>query len=202
MSSSTRDDSPRSVSFWFASMECYSYLRALAKKELGGRGLTRFSSSDVAQMAHIRAVTRAHQFEGTTERQCRAWLKRICRRVVLSTVAREIAQVRDLRRELNQAVGTNCLSNSALLSALPAGDPTPSRMMIMSENAQFVATQLTQLPASYKEVIERRYFRGERHAAIAHAMGLTPLAARALLSRARRMLFHQLKSCGDRISPF
>jgi RNA polymerase sigma-70 factor (ECF subfamily) len=166
-------------------LELYrAYLHALAQSRLGGRLRRLVNPSDVVQETFLEACRDFGAFEGTTEAQWRAWLRRILVHNLATLVEKHLhARKRDCRREdpLEPPAGlVNPLSS-------------PSAQAQRREASAVLAARLTRLPGPYREVLLLRHLEGLPFEEVAARMGRTPGAVRVLWLRALDRLRQGLK---------
>jgi RNA polymerase sigma-70 factor (ECF subfamily) len=134
-----------------------SYLKTLARIQMGGRLAGKLDASDVVQEVFLRASTRFEQFQGTTEQEFLAWLRKVLA-TVLSNLVRQYhgTQQRDprLERELDHGLDH---TSRILRRTLAAAEPSPSEHVARKELAVLFADALEQLPDHYREVILLRH---------------------------------------------
>jgi RNA polymerase sigma-70 factor (ECF subfamily) len=148
--------------------------RAGALIGLNLRGVV--NPSDLVQQTFLEACRDFGRFEGTTEAQWRAWLRRILAHNLATLVERQVkARKRDVRRQ-GSLGGTGADPVSPLSS--------PSAQAQRHEASAVLANQLSRLPAASREVLRLRNLEGLSFEEVARRMGRTPGAVRVLWVRA------------------
>jgi RNA polymerase sigma-70 factor (ECF subfamily) len=179
-----------------ALLELYrDYLQRRAGALMGPalRGVA--NPSDLVQQTFLEACRGFGGFEGTTEAQWRAWLRRILAHNLASLVERHVrARKRDVRRKVSldrqgASPGDSAAGpGAALVSPLSS----PSGQVLRREASAALAGRLAQLPAASQEVLRLRNFEGLSFEEVARRMGRTEGAVRVLwvraLDRLRRLL--------------
>jgi RNA polymerase sigma-70 factor (ECF subfamily) len=160
----------------------YLHGRAAALLGLNLRGVV--NPSDLVQQTFLEAYRDFGQFEGTTEAEWRAWLRRILAHNLATLAERHLrARKRDVRRQRSPrrqgAVPVSPLSS-------------PSAQAQRQEASAALADALARLPAAYQKVLRLRNLEGRPFEEVARRMGRTPGAVRVLwvraLGRLRRLL--------------
>lgn len=151
-------------------------LRLYAHGLLGREFSARADSSDVVQDTVIQASRRVNQFQGETEAQWGAWLRRILHNEAARYRRQHLESKRTVVRESGQA------ENEAEVDAQPL-DRT-----IEIENVVLVAAAIEELPQPMREVVIRRTFRHHSFNEIAESMCRTPGVVRVMWARALRKL--------------
>jgi RNA polymerase sigma-70 factor (ECF subfamily) len=171
-----------------ALLELYrDYLGVLARARLGARLRGVVNPSDLVQQTFLEACRDLGQFEGTTEAQWRAWLRRILAHNLATLVERHVrARKRDVRRRVSLDQGV----------AAPAGFGAPAREFLVSplsspsaparrrEASAVLAERLARLAGPYRDVLLLRNFEGLPFDEVARRLGRTAGAVRALWVRA------------------
>jgi RNA polymerase sigma-70 factor (ECF subfamily) len=135
-------------------LESYrSYLKLLARLELGRRLQSKLDASDVVQEAFLHAHRVFDQFRGATEAELTAWLRQVLStkladqlRHYVGAKQRDVRLERDLAQNLDQ-------SSQAPDRSLVARQSSPSRQAARREQAVLLADALERLPEDYREVI-------------------------------------------------
>jgi RNA polymerase sigma-70 factor (ECF subfamily) len=171
-----------------ALLELYrDYLGVLARAGLGARLRSVVNPSDLVQQTFLEACRDFDQFQGTTEGQWCAWLRRILAHNLATQIERHLrAQKRDIRRRvsLDQRVAAPAgfVAPAQALLVSPASSPsTPTRRQ---EASAVLADRLARLPAPYRDVLLLRNFEGLPFEEVARRMGRAPGAVRVLWVRA------------------
>jgi RNA polymerase sigma-70 factor (ECF subfamily) len=164
--------------------ECQNYLLLVANRELGSDIRAKAGASDIVQDTFLDAQRDFPNFQGTTEAEFRAWLRRLllnnmanCARKYTST------EKRSIRREIELNAQTEMFSQN-----LADSGPTPSRALVDAEERQDLLNGLSKLPNHYREVILLRHRDGLGYAEIGKRMNRTPEAVRKLWARGIELL--------------
>lgn len=175
-------------------LELYrNYLMVLARTRVDSALRPRIDASDVVQETYLEALRDFGQFEGKSERELVAWLRRILVRNIADLVRRHGAQARDWRRQQSLELALD-RSSQAVHQALAAGISTPSVQAARREQSVLLADALARLPDDYRQVIILRHLERLSFPEIARRMGRTAGAIRMLWARALEKLRGQLES--------
>jgi RNA polymerase sigma-70 factor (ECF subfamily) len=169
-----------------------SWLRLLARLQLGRRFQGKFDASDVVQLTMMEACRALPNFRGTTEAELTAWLRQILARVLAHEMRRyEGTRRRDLDREvsLEEALAQSSLR---LKDMLAAPGSSPSQRASQREQEVLLAEVLARLPDDYREVIVLRNLEGLSHEEVAQQMQRSVGAVRMLWVRALARLREEL----------
>jgi RNA polymerase sigma-70 factor (ECF subfamily) len=155
-------------------LEAYrGYLTVLARMHLGRDLQAKVDPSDLVQEVFLEAHRDFRQFQGQTEAELRAWL----RRVLVTSLADQMRRYRRTRRRdprlerhLAEALER---SSQALEEDLVAPDTSPSDRAARQEDARRLAEALERLPAKYRDVLLLRHFQGLTFPEIARRLGRT-----------------------------
>jgi RNA polymerase sigma-70 factor (ECF subfamily) len=155
-------------------LEAYrSYLTLLARLQLGRRLQAKVDPSDLVQEAFLEAYRDFAQFQGQTEPELLAWLRRVLATSLADQVRRyRGTQRRDPRLERQLAAELD-RSSEALDASLVAADSSPSARAAQREDATRLAEALERLPAEYRDVLLLRHFQGLTFPVIARRMDKT-----------------------------
>jgi RNA polymerase sigma-70 factor (ECF subfamily) len=177
-------------------LEAYrSYLTLLARVQLGRRLQAKVDPSDLVQEAFLEAYRDFAQFQGQTEPELLAWLRRVLATSLADQVRRyRGTQRRDPRLERQLAAELD-RSSEALDASLVAADSSPSARATHREDATRLAEALERLPAEYRDVLLLRHFQGLTFPVIARRMDKTLDSVKNIwlrgLARLRRTLEDQ-----------
>lgn len=168
------------------------YLKVLARVQLGRDLQGKLDPSDLVQEAFLEAHRDFGQFQGRTEAELLAWL----RRVLATGLADQARRYRGTRRRdvrLEQQLAADLeQSSQALERGLAAPGSSPSGRAERGEDARRLAEALERLPADYRDVLLLRHFQGLPFPEIARRMDRTLDAVKNLwmrgLARLRRTL--------------
>jgi RNA polymerase sigma-70 factor (ECF subfamily) len=171
--------------------EYRQYLRLLARPRVGYNLRVRVDPSDLVQDTLLEAQRDFQHFQGATEGELAAWLRRILARNLADQVKHHQSQRRDFHRDQP----LNALVEQAH-EALAATLSTPSAHARQREQAVLLANALALLPPDHREVITLRHVEGLSFQEVASRMGRTPGAVRMLWMRALEGLGRLMES-GD-----
>jgi RNA polymerase sigma-70 factor (ECF subfamily) len=168
------------------------YLPLLARAELGRDLRGKVDPSDLVQEAFLEAHRDFGQFQGQTEAQWLAWLRRVLATSLADQVRRyRDTRRRDLRRERQLAAALD-QSPEAPAEDVAAAGSSPSARARRDEEAQRLAEALERLPASYRQVLRMRHYQGLTFPAIARHLDKKLDAVKKVwlrsLARLRRVL--------------
>jgi RNA polymerase sigma-70 factor (ECF subfamily) len=174
-----------------ALLELYrDYLQGRAGMLIGLNLRGVVAPSDLVQQTFLEACRDFGRFEGTTEAQWRAWLRRILAHNLATVVEKHVrARKRDVRRQVP-------LANPDVVLVSPLS--SPSSQAQGQEASAALAGRLAQLPAAYQQVLRLRNFEGRSFDEVGRCMGRTSGAVRVLWVRALDRLRLLLKE-GDLI---
>ena len=163
---------------------CRQYLLLVANKELNPGLQAKVGASDVVQETFLKAQRHFDCFEGGTEAELLAWLRRILLNN-LANLTRHYHQTakRSARHEVT-------LSEAVLIDLAKGGAPTPSpsKVAIAREEDGTLQRALAELPDHYRQVIVWRNWENRSFAEIGHDLGRTAPAARKIWARAIEQL--------------
>jgi RNA polymerase sigma-70 factor (ECF subfamily) len=159
---------------------CRGYLLLVAQRELAPDLRAKAGASDLVQETLLDALRAFPRFQGTSEAEVLAWLRRLLLNNLVSFTRRyRDANKRQVAREVGLDGGTGG----------PAADgPTPSRQAIEQEQARMLEEALARLPEDYRLVLRLRFQEELSFEDIGRQLGLTPNAARKLWARAVKRL--------------
>jgi RNA polymerase sigma-70 factor (ECF subfamily) len=142
-------------------LEAYrSYLTLLARVQLGRDLQGKVDPSDLVQEAFMEAHRDFARFQGRSDAELRAWLRRLLATGLADQVRRfRGARRRDLRLERQLAAALD-QSSQALGRGLAAPGSSPSARAEKREDARRLAEALERLPAGHRDVLLLRHFRG------------------------------------------
>lgn len=163
-----------------------NYLKVLAQMWLARDLPAKLDPSDLVQETLLKAHERFEQFQGASEIELTAWLRKILSRCVVDVVrqyqaaARDVAREQSFENELNESV--------VALDRIAAVGSTPSQQAARRELGVVLAEVLSELPEDQQAVITRRSLREQTWDAVAESLGIQEAAARRLWVRAIRNL--------------
>lgn len=165
-----------------------NYLSLLARMSLSRQVRSKLDASDVVQDVLLKAHRSLGGFRGGTEEEFVAWLRQILARSLVDANRRfrgNAGRCVDRERSLDDLV---CDSAQALQKFPAAGGSSPSRGAERREAGAMVADVLAELKADDREVIVLRSLEEREWSEVAHRMGRSAEAARALWGRAFQRL--------------
>jgi RNA polymerase sigma-70 factor (ECF subfamily) len=157
---------------------CRLYLLAVAQQELNADLRAKGGASDLVQETFLEAQRDFTQFQGSSEGELRAWLRRMLHH-------RAAKLGRRYRTTQKRRLGRETTLTDLGEPAAPAGKmATPSAHLMAVEQAQRLRLALERLPDDYRRVITLRYVEQASFEEIGRRMDRTPNAARLLWLRA------------------
>jgi RNA polymerase sigma-70 factor (ECF subfamily) len=159
-----------------------AYLLLVADRELDPEVRAKGGASDLVQDTFLEAQRDFAGFHGTSEKELRAWL----RRVLLNNVANFTRQLRqrakrDVGREVSLEAGGSSHERGA---GLAAETKSPSEEALAQEQTQALARAMERLPQEYRQVLALRHEEQLTFDQICQKMERTANAARMLWLRA------------------
>jgi RNA polymerase sigma-70 factor (ECF subfamily) len=151
------------------------------------QGLVR--ADDILQMTFVRAAHAITSFRQQHDGAFRGWLRTIANNLVRD------AEKRRRRERRLPALPKNLIgprSSVAMLDGMIAAQTTPGRKVQRRENVRRLQAALAGLPDDQREVVQRRYLRGQTLEQIAEATGRTKGAVRSICYRARKNLRNRM----------
>src|SRR3954447_21939723 len=164
----------------------HAYLHVLARSQLGRHLRGKCDSADVVQETLMEAHRDLAAFQGGSEGELLAWLRRILAHNLYNEARRFAAQQRDAAREvsIDQMQAGVDQSSLALGRCLAADTPSPSADAVQRESAVQLADALAKLPEDYQQVLLLRVFEELPAEEVAQRMGRSAGAVRMLQMRA------------------
>ena len=160
-----------------------SYLAVLAAARVQPWMKAKLDASDIVQQTLCDAHAGLGAFNGQTEGQWKAYLKKILQ----NNVQDVIRQYRGAaKRDVSRERGVEFDDGSA--RPIAGRDETPSRITADEERDLELATAIDNLPEDYREVVIARNIRKEPFAEIAERLGRSEAATQMLWTRAIRRL--------------
>lgn len=170
-------------------LESYrNYLRLLARTGIDSSLRGKADPSDLVQETLMKAHQHFDQFQGLTEAELIAWLRRILARNLADLVRRfKAAGARSVRREqsLDEVFG---VPSRFMLELVAPNGHSPSQSAQRREISIVLADALAELAADHREVVVLRTLEGRDWDDVARAMGRSPGAVRLLWARALKKL--------------
>ncbi|MBX7103319.1 MAG: sigma-70 family RNA polymerase sigma factor [Gemmataceae bacterium] len=174
---------------------CRNYLLLIAEREISPRLKAKGGASDVVQQTFLEAHQAFERFQGDTEQELLAWL----RRMLLNNVANfrrhyDGTDKRRTDREIPMDAGN---SQGGGNSWIPSGGLTPSRELMVDERDAQLNAAIARLPEDYQQVLRLRYREDCSFDDIAVTMNRTANAVRKLWARAVERLQQELEMPHD-----
>jgi RNA polymerase sigma-70 factor (ECF subfamily) len=172
---------------------CRSYLALVARTQVEGWLQAKADASDLVQQTLLEAHRGFDRFEGRTEAEWLAWLRRILRHNAADLVRHyRGTDKRQARREVSfRQPGDD---SQAAGAPEPAGrEPTPSQQLVARDRDLQVAAALDRLSPDHREVIVLRNLERLPFDAVAERMGRTRPAVQMLWARAIKKLQEALE---------
>jgi RNA polymerase sigma-70 factor (ECF subfamily) len=153
-------------------LELYrTYLRLLARLEVGRRLQGKMDASDLVQETFLEAHRNFALFRGADEPQLVHWLRQIMAAKVANLVRHYFGvQKRDVRLEQELQAGLDN-SSQMLGQDLAEALSSPSQRAMRREQAVLLANALERLPPDYREVIILRHLEELTFPQVAERMG-------------------------------
>jgi RNA polymerase sigma-70 factor (ECF subfamily) len=170
---------------------CRAYLLHIANEGLDKDLQAKGGASDLVQETFLEAHRDFAHFQGNTEAELLAWLRRLLLNNV-SNFARcyRATSKRQVAREVRLESGDSSKASADLV----ASACSPSTEAMAHEKAEAVARALDRLPEDYRRVITLRNQERRDFDDIGRLMNRSTDAARRLWSRAIERLQHELES--------
>lgn len=162
---------------------CRGYLKTLAHRELDSRLGVRVDASDIVQQTFLLAHREFDQFRGRQVGELVAWLVKILERNVQQAVRKHVTtQSRSIIREQRLDAGSE--------QAVPEQESavSPSRRVMLGEEAIQLADCLMSLPENQREAVRLRHLEGWTLKQISERMQATPSAVAGYLKRGMHTL--------------
>lgn len=163
-----------------------AYIGFIARSHVESWIQAKVDSSDLVQQTLLEAHQGFSKFDGSTEGELLAWLKRILRNNATDFVRRFGAD----KRKANREVAIDAMNSSQFHGTRElAGDiETPSVIMAKREEEIEVANALASLPEDYQDVIVLRNLQRLPFAEIGERMNRSSAAVQMLWGRAIKRL--------------
>jgi RNA polymerase sigma-70 factor (ECF subfamily) len=171
------------------------YVRLLVRCRAAGRLQARVDSSDFVQETLLRAARHIQQFEGTSEEQWCAWLRRIAEHEIVHQLRHHLGAAKRAagREQPLPAAGDSDAGASCLERWFTKAQTSPSLAAVRKERALVLADALARLPDDYREVLILRHLEGLEFADIARRLQRSAGAVRVLWTRALKKLREELQ---------
>jgi RNA polymerase sigma-70 factor (ECF subfamily) len=171
---------------------CLGYLLLVARNEFDPKLQAKGAPSDLIQETYLEAQRDFAQFQGTSQEELQAWL----RRLLLNNLSNFNRNFREAaKRTVNREVSFDFRGSGGqnLGQALSADTPSPSGHALANEERDALERALQRLPADYQRVIRLRYEEEKPFAEIADIMQRSPNAVRKLWARAIELLQKEME---------
>ncbi|MBI1348015.1 sigma-70 family RNA polymerase sigma factor [bacterium] len=151
------------------------WLRAVARKELDGKIASRIDASDIVQQTLLSAFNRFQQFEGRSQGEFIAWLRKIQEHNIQDAMRRHLdshqrgTDREDVHVDLGD-IATNDVS-------------TPSGLAMRMEQVASLRQVLEVLPEDQREAVRLRHLEGWSLVQLANHFGRSKSAIASLLKR-------------------
>lgn len=168
------------------------YLRFLARVQLDPRLQAKLDPSDVVQQTILEAFQKRGQFQGATDAERAAWLRRILAHNLADALRAFGQEKRAVNRE--RSLEESLRASSARLEHwLATGEASPSQEAERQERAVRLAIALANLPESQREALVLQYWHGWTLAEIGKHLERSPAAVAGLLKRGLKKLRQELQ---------
>ncbi len=158
------------------------YLRLLVRTHLDPALRGRIDTSDMVQEVLLKAYQAIESFQWKSEAELLAWLRAIVINALRDALRRNLAEVRDVRRE--QSLEDQLNESSARLESLLAhSNVSPGQQVVQQEQMVALANALAQLPDDQREAIELKHVQGYSVAEVGEQLGKSRAAVAGLLRR-------------------
>ena len=167
------------------------WLRLLAQRQIGRRLEKRLDASDVIQQTCLSAVTKIELFNGHTEAEFVAWLRRIhecnLQNIVRDNVLRQ-------KRSVSREASIDDSRTGGLINELPILQSSPSQRVLQDERAVMLVRTLERLSEEQRDAIRLRYLEGLPVATIADEMNRSVHSVAGLIRRGLERLRTELRT--------
>jgi RNA polymerase sigma-70 factor, ECF subfamily len=168
--------------------ECRAYVGVVARAQVESWLRTKVDASDLIQQTMLEAHRALGDFQGTTEAEWLAWLKRILSHNAADFVRRYRGTAkRQARREVPLHAAAAGHSSGFFRDPADPGE-SPSQAVMKKEQELAVAQAMAKLSDDYREVIMLRNLQRLPFEEVAERMGRSRPAAQMLWMRAVRRL--------------
>jgi RNA polymerase sigma-70 factor (ECF subfamily) len=168
---------------------CRHYLLLVASQELTPALQVKVSPSDIVQETMMEAGRDFLRFQGHTEEELLAWLRRILRNNVTNTRLHFETGKRQIDREIPL---TEAPLEDIQQNLLDRGE-SPSGLALVREQNERLEQAMQQLPQHYRQVLRQHTMDGLTFVQIAEKLGSTADAVRKLWGRAVEELAKRLE---------
>jgi RNA polymerase sigma-70 factor (ECF subfamily) len=158
------------------------YLLALACLRLDPRLHGKLDPADVVQQTFLEAWQKPADWQGRSEFEQKAWL----RRILLNNLANALRDLSRQRRDVHRERSLDGIleeSSARLMAVLAAEQSSPSEQAVHKEEAMRLEEALARLPEMQREAVVLRHFHGWPLAAISRHLTRSQSAVAGLLHR-------------------
>jgi RNA polymerase sigma-70 factor, ECF subfamily len=163
------------------------YLRTLARMQVEAHLQAKIDASDIVQQTMLEAHRGVNQFQGKTEQELMAWLRRIMAR----NLADEVRKFRRGKRNagLEQSLEAGLSESAAGLERCLDGNITrPDQRAMRNEQLAQLAAAIEALPDDQRMAVSFHHLQGMTAAEIGKSMDKTEVAIAGLLRRGLKRL--------------
>jgi RNA polymerase sigma-70 factor (ECF subfamily) len=164
-----------------------AYLALLARLHWDARLQGRYDPSDLVQQTLLEAYQKRGQFQGQSDAELAAWLRRMLAHNLADTLRAVGRAKRDVDLERSLEAGLED-SSSRLGTWLAADQSSPSQRVMKQEELLRLADALDQLPPDQREAVVLHHLQGVALAVLAGQLGRSEAAVAGLLRRGLRKL--------------
>jgi RNA polymerase sigma-70 factor, ECF subfamily len=161
------------------------YLHLLACLQLDPRLRKKLDPSDVVQETLLKAHQALGQFQGQSEAEFLAWLRKILVRKLADALRKFGRRKEAVEQSLEAALDQ---SSAHLESWLQADQSSPSQQAARNEQLLRFAEALAQLPEDQRKAVELKHLRGYRVAQVSREMNRSEDSVTGLLFRGLKRL--------------
>ncbi len=168
-----------------------AYLRVVARLHLGRALTPHVDASDLVQETLLKAYEARAEYQGQTDDERRAWLRKILARAAIDACRRLGRQKRNwmLDRSIEATVNESAFR---LESALAADQTSPSECVMRNEQLVWLADALCRLPADQRLAVELHHLGNLPVSNVAIVMDKSVSSVAGLLRRGLASLREEL----------
>ncbi|HVJ87776.1 MAG TPA: sigma-70 family RNA polymerase sigma factor [Caulifigura sp.] len=168
---------------------CRSYINLVARTQVESWMRTKVDASDLVQQTMLEAYRGFPQFDGGTEGEWLAWLRKILSHNTQDFIRRMRTEKRGGAKEIPLQGGND---SEGLFHDPASPEESPSQMLTGREREIALAQAIERLPDDYREVILLRNLQRLPFDDVAERMGRTRGAVQMLWSRAIQKLTEEM----------
>ncbi len=168
---------------------CRSYVNLVARTQVESWMRAKVDASDLVQQTMLEAYRGFPQFDGGTEGEWLAWLRKILSHNTQDFIRRMRTEKRGGAKEIPLQAGDD---SQGFFHDPASPDETPSQMLSGREREIALAQAIERLPADYQEVILLRNLQRLPFEDVAERMGRTRGAVQMLWARAIQKLTEEM----------